>query len=147
MNVSPGEGRDTTGKGRACGPTRNNLLDGAGCVSYPSQPNAKVLTDTAGRLVSAWSLEGCEWCLRRFEQPPGGSEVLTCPRAVGPARGPNDRQEGGPTGTTEFVSGRGRGGRGVGGCAYRTLHYAAAMVRVAEIGRYSGSIPIRGVSA
>jgi hypothetical protein len=56
-----------------------------------------------------------------IQQPPGGSEVLTCPSAVGPARGPNDRQEGGPTGTTALPGGSGGGG-GRGG-RWRLGHY------------------------
>jgi hypothetical protein len=32
----------------------------------------------------------------------GGSETLWCASAVGPARAPSDRTEGGPTGTTDL---------------------------------------------
>jgi hypothetical protein len=117
MNVSPGEGPGHDREGRATGPTRNNLLARAGCVSPPSQPSAKVVTDKASRLVSEWSSEACEAVLMPIQQPPGGSEVLTCPSAVGPARGPNDRQEGGPTGTTALPSGSGGGCGGRGGRA------------------------------
>ena len=63
-------------------------------------------------------------------------------RPVGPGRGPADRDEGGPTGTTGFLCG---GGRGCG--AYWSLHYAAAMVKVPTDGQCSASIPIRGVAA
>jgi len=37
-------------------------------------------------------------------QPPGGSETLRCASAVGPARAPSDRTEGGPTGPTDLVA-------------------------------------------
>jgi len=78
--------------------------------------------------------------IEQSAQPPEGRETLRCASAVGPARAPTDRTKGGPTGTTELVCGRGRG-------AYWSLHYAAAMVRLYGTGRYSVSIPIRGVSA
>ena len=77
------------------------------------------------------------------QQPRGGSETLRCASAVGPARAPSDRTEGGPTGTTDIFSGRG-GCRG--GGAYRTLHYAAAMVRTPENHSLEGSTSIKGVS-
>jgi len=134
VNAVPEKDRDTTVQGRAIGPKRDNLLWEAGCVSYPSQPNAVILTENQSRPTEA------EYRLER--QPPEGSETLRCASAVGPARAPSDRDEGGPTGTTALLC-----GGGCGGCASRTLHYAAAMVKVPTDGQYSASIPIRGVAA
>ena len=79
--------------------------------------------------------------------PTGGSEsgersepVLL--RPVGPGRSTNDRMEGGPTGTTDLFccscSGVVR---------YRSLHYAAAMVKPLGTSGYRQSTPNRGVSA
>jgi len=58
-------------------------------------------------------------------QPPGGSESgersePVFARSVGPDRATNDRDEGGPTGTTELVCGRSRG--------YRRGHQSAGFV-------------------
>ncbi|NHN66153.1 hypothetical protein G9463_23415 [Haloarcula sp. JP-Z28] len=94
-----------------------------------------------------------------MEQPPGGSESVeraerasaVFASAVGPARATSDRTEGGPTGTTELVCGGGRrcGAVGCGRSAgrYRSLHYAAAMMRPCETGSLRLSTPIQGGSA
>ena len=53
MKGIPDESRDTTGRGRATDPTRNNLnLGRAGCVSRYSSSERKYLSDNAIRLVS-----------------------------------------------------------------------------------------------
>ena len=86
------------------------------------------------------------------DQPTGGSESVERAKrasavfasAVGPARATSDRMEGGPTGTTDLPGGGGRGRGGRGGGAYRTLHYAAAMVRTPENHCLERSTSIQG---
>jgi hypothetical protein len=131
-----------------CGRLSASGVAGCGC-GCPASAVARV-----GRCIHPPT------CLSRPAQPTGGSESVeraerasaVFASAVGPARATSDRTEGGPTGTTGLVCGRGGGrGRRGGGCsgggAYRTLPYAAAMVRLCSHGRYSASTPIRGVSA
>jgi len=80
-------------------------------------------------------------------QPPGGSESgersePVFARSVGPDRATNDRDEGGPTGTTELFCCSCSGA-----VRYRSLHYAATMVSSGESRCFRASTRKWGVSA
>ena len=81
---------------------------GAGSVHGLSQSGEKGFAPESTRTAYAATREH-ERHLSPAHQPTGGSETLRCASAVGPARAPSDRMEGGPTGTTDLSGGGGRG--------------------------------------
>ena len=84
-------------------------LDANRAISPARSPESRFLSrDKIGgerRSIASFSAN-----LHLFTKPPGGrasgerSEPV-CPRPVGPGRGPSDRTEGGPTGTTDLSGG------------------------------------------
>ncbi len=134
MNAVPEKGRDTTGEGRAIGPARNDQLGQVGsCVSSFSRHRqigfARSLT------VKHPLVEAHERCFCQTQQPPGGSETLRCASAVGPARAPSDRDEGGPTGTTDLPGGTVRWAVGASVCGALGCVETEGLVEVEQDGK------------
>jgi len=75
-------------------------------------------------------------------QPPEGSEVSTCASAVGPARAPNDRTKGGPTGTTELPGGVVRFAVGADCCGALSCHETDGLLKVEQDGETRTLCPV-----
>jgi len=104
VNAVPEKGRDTTEYGRATGHTRNDQLGEVGsCVSSFSRH--RQIGFARSLSVRYSPAKAGERQFQHVLQPPGGSETLRCARSVGPDRAPSDRDEGGPTGTTDLSGG------------------------------------------
>jgi len=142
----PEKGRDHRAGSVAADPAGTNLACGDGLGSSGlSHSERKIIAVNATRLLSSIDLFSERWCSagsRRSEfrsispgrsrsapglclcsarQPPGGSEVLTCPSGRRKASPRAERpSEGGPTGTTDLLGGAVAGA--VAGGAVCNLH-------------------------